>query len=201
MIKAFLFDYDGVMTAGVQDGVPASRLAEQLGVSPEKASEWIATIWNPYSTGAMSDEEAWFEIEKQYGKPISPDQRDIWYKWKELTPLPEMVELVEELKTKGYAVGLLSNVFPVTAQLVREHGGYEGFDFVVLSCEAGARKPDPKVYETALAQLKGIDASEVIFLDDRERCIVGAEELGISGIHVTDHGRAIKEVRELAGIL
>jgi epoxide hydrolase-like predicted phosphatase len=201
MIKAFLFDYDGVMTTGVQDGVPASRLADKIGVTQEKASEWIATIWNPYSTGAMSDEDAWFEIEKQYGKPISPEQRDIWYKWEELMPLLEMIELVKELKTKGYTVGLLSNVFPVTAQLIRENGGYQGFDFIVLSCEAGARKPDPKVYETALAQLKDVDVSEVIFLDDRERCIEGAEKLGIKGIHVTDHGKAIEEVHQLTAIL
>lgn len=193
MIKAFLFDYDGVITAGVQDGIPASRLANNLNVSIERASEWIVSIRAPYSTGSITDKEVWNEIENLYGKPISSEQRDIWYTWKELEPLPQMIALVDHLKSKGYVVGLLSNVLPVTAQLIREYGGYAYFDFLVLSCEAGARKPDQKVYETALAQLKDMNPNEVVFLDDREPCVVGAEKLGIKAIHVT----AIEEVHKL----
>jgi putative hydrolase of the HAD superfamily len=197
MIKAFLFDYDGVITAGVEDGIPASRLAQNLGISYEKAAEWIVSIWAPYSTGLMTDDEAWNEIEKRCGKPITTEQRNIWYTWEELEPLPQTLELVELLKSNGYTVGLLSNVLPVTAQLIREHGGYDTFDFHILSCEVGARKPDQKVYETALAKLKDIDASEVVFLDDREPCVIGAKNLGIKAIHVTDHAKAIAEVHEL----
>lgn len=195
MIKAFLFDYDGVITAGSQDGTPALRLAKNLGIPPERAAEWIVSIWTPYSTGLLSDEAVWKEIEIQYGMPITNEQRNIWYTWEELKPLPQMIELVKQLKSKGYIVGLLSNVLPVTAQLIRENGGYSYFDFLVLSCEVGARKPDQKVYEIALAQLEGIPASEVVFLDDREPCVIGAEKLGITAIHVTDHAEAIKAVR------
>jgi len=197
MIKAILFDYDGVITAGVKDNVPATRLAENLNVSIEKTSEWIVGVWDGFSTGKMNEQEAWQKIEEQYGQPISAAQRDIWYTWEELQPLPEMLELVRNLKSKGYDIGLLSNVLPVTAQLIRENGGYDDFDFLVLSCEVGARKPAPLMYETALAKLKDTTPEEVVYLDDREPLTVAASELGIKSIHVTDHAVAINTLEQL----
>jgi HAD superfamily hydrolase (TIGR01509 family) len=200
MIKAFLFDYDGVMTAGVDDKTPSEKLAKALGVTVEKASEWIMNVWAPYSCGLATEVETWNGIEAQYGQPIGPNQRDIWFKWEELTPLPEMVELIKQVKAAGYKVGIVSNVFKETAEIIRSHGGYEHFDFVVLSYEVGSRKPEAKIYEAALAHLDGIAANEVIFLDDRERGTVGAEQLGIQTIQVTDHAKAIEQVQELIKI-
>lgn len=197
MIKAVLFDYDGVITAGVRDNVPARRLASNLGISLEKASEWIVSIWDGFSTGKLNEQQAWQKIEEQYGKPISTAQRDIWYTWEELEPLPEMLALVQSLKSQGYKVGLLSNVLPVTAQLIRENGGYKEFDFLVLSYEVGARKPNPLMYETALKNLENTKPEEVVYLDDREPLTVAANELDIKSIHVTDHSEAIKTLTGL----
>lgn len=67
----------------------------------------------------------------------------------------------------------------------------------MLSCEAGARKPDLKVYESALAKLPGVAPQDVVFLDDREACVIGAGNLGMKTIHVTDHAKAIEEVRKI----
>ncbi|MDB5176324.1 MAG: hypothetical protein JWM81_1182 [Candidatus Saccharibacteria bacterium] len=197
MIKAFLFDYDGVMTAGVKDGIPASRLAKNVGVSFDTAAGWIASIWAPFSTGMITENQAWDKLENLYGNPISTQQRDIWFKWAELEPLPEMINLVRLLKTRGYPVGVLSNVLPVTAQVIREHNGYAEFDFTVLSCEVGSRKPDQKVYETALTKLKDVAPQEVAFLDDREPCTTAASKLGLLPIHVTNHSEAIQQVLTL----
>lgn len=201
MIKAILFDYDGVMTQGIKDGVPASRLAKKLNISAKQATDLILSVWEPYSTGTFDDATAWGVMEQQYGKKINSEQRDIWFTWEELKPLPEMIELVGTLKSNGYTVGLLSNVLPVTAELIRDNGGYQNFDFLTLSCEVGARKPDQKIYETALAQLNGIAANEVVFLDDRQICITGAQKVGIKTIHVINHEAAIAEVHKLIGAL
>jgi epoxide hydrolase-like predicted phosphatase len=197
MIKAFLFDYDGVITAGVKDKIPALRLSNNLGISIEKASEWIVSIWDDFSTGRLTEQEVWQKFEDKYGKPISIDKRDIWYNWEELLPLPEMLELVKTLKNKGYAVGLLSNVVPITAALIRKNGGYDIFDFLVLSCEVGARKPSALMYQAALANLKNIEPEEVVYLDDREPLTIAASKIGIKSIFVIDHAEAIKDVLEL----
>ncbi len=196
-MKAFLFDYDGVITPGVDVKIPAKRLANNANVTIDKASEAITEIWDGYSTGKLSFEETWINIEKQLGKKISTDKRDIWFGWKDLTPIPFMLTFVVELKTRGYPVGLLSNVFQETADVIRLNGGYDRFDFTILSCEVGVRKPDRKIYEIAMNKLEGIDKSEVVFLDDRQHAIDGAKEFGLQTIHVLNQEDAIKEVYQL----
>lgn len=196
-MQAFLFDYDGVITPGVDVKIPAERLARNAGVSVDEASGAIVEIWNGYSTGKSSFDEAWAGIEGYLGKKISGDKRDIWFKWKDLTPIPSMLTFVKELKTKGYPVGLVSNVFQETADIIRQNGGYDSFDFTILSCEVGARKPDRKIYELAMDKLEGIDKSKVVFLDDRQHAIDGAREFGLHAIHVVDRDDAIKEVYRL----
>lgn len=199
MTKVFLFDYDGVVTAGVQDGVPATRLARNLGVPVEMAIKWIVDIWKPFSANQITEDEVWALIEKNYGKLIDVKDRDIWYTWSELTPLPEMIDLVRDVRAKGYTVAILSNVSSITAKIIRENGGYDEFDPVILSCEVGARKPSEQIYGIALEKLGGVEPNEVVFLDDREIATITASKLGFQTIHVTNHADAINEVRRLAG--
>lgn len=198
MTKVFLFDYDGVITAGVLDGVPATRLAQNLGVPVEMAKKWIVDIWKPFSVSQITEDEVWATIEKNYGKSIAVKDRDIWYTWEELTPLPEMIDLVREVDADGYTVGILSNVLPITAKMIRENGGYNEFNPVILSCDVGARKPSVQIFRIALKKLGVVDPNEIVFLDDREIATTEASKLGFQTIHVTNHTDAINEVRRLA---
>jgi epoxide hydrolase-like predicted phosphatase len=197
VIKAFLFDYDGVVTQGISDGTLSSRLARNLNIPETIASEWIADVWSPLLKGEISDEEVFKAFEDKYGKPLSIKQRDIWFKWEDLTPLPVMTELLQELTTKGYPLGVLSNATASTKEEIKKHGGYEGFDFAVLSSEVGCKKPDAGIFEIALEKLPGIKPNEVAFLDDRETAIATAAKLGLKTILVKDHAKAVREVEAL----
>lgn len=197
MIKAFLFDYDGVISQGVDVTLPAKRLAHNVGVTEASAVEIIKSIWDDYSTGRSTSDEVWKNIEDQLDAKVPEDKRDIWHTWDELKPLPFMLDFVEELQSKGYPVGLLSNVFKETADIICSNHGYDSFSFTILSCDAGYRKPDPKIYRLAMEKLPGIKTDEVLFLDDREHCILGAKDFGLQTIHVTDHMVAIEQVRHL----
>ena len=197
MVKAFLFDYDGVTTAGAKDILIAQRLAKNLDVSQEDATTWLQPIWSPLLSGRMTIDQAWIEIERCYGRSINTAQRDIWFSWDELRPLPEMIELVRTLKSKGYPVGLLSNVMAHSADTIRRGGGYDEFDFLVLSCEVGSSKPDPQIYNVAIERLGHILPEDIVFLDDRKSNIVTANSLGIKTILVESHVDAVHQVRAL----
>lgn len=197
MIRAFLFDYDGVISQGVDVMLPAERLANNIGISEDEANALIKSIWGDYSTGRSSSDEVWSTIESQLNAKVPKEKRNIWHTWNELEPLPYMLDYVSGLKQKGYRVGLLSNVFKETADIIRDNGGYSIFDFTILSCEVGARKPEREVYTAAMKKLPGIQPEEVLFLDDREHCIVGAKEFGLQTIHVTDHKEAIEQANNL----
>ena len=183
MIKAFLFDYGGVMSSGGKGTEPAERLATHLGIDFNEADGLLKRRLGDFVMGKISHDSLWKEIEALYGAPISNDKRDIWNSWeKNLKPYPDMLALLSQLKTDGYTVGLLSNVVPHVAKDLQEHGAYQLFDFTILSCEAGYAKPDKEIYELALSKLPGVKPEEVIFVDDQERCLVPAKEMGMHTI-------------------
>ncbi|XP_062979809.1 bifunctional epoxide hydrolase 2 [Elgaria multicarinata webbii] len=78
--------------------------------------------------------------------------------------------------------------------LLRRH-----FDRVIESCRLGLQKPDPRIYEYALAELKA-KPEEVIFLDDIGANLKPARAMGITTILVKDADSAVKELQELTGV-
>jgi epoxide hydrolase-like predicted phosphatase len=179
MIKAFLFDYGGVMTDGGRGTELTDRLGLALGIPPQKAYEFLGPVWDKYSRGTISEASLWAHIEQASGQRVALANRNIWNTWEHMTPLPSMLALVSQLKQAGYPVGLLSNIVPNTKRAIEANGGYDLFDFAVLSCELGTAKPDADIYKLALAKLPGVQPGEVLFTDDQERFLVPAAAMGI----------------------
>lgn len=199
MIKAFLFDNGGVMSFGGGGNEICERLGANLGISADDAFQLLHFPWDAYVTGKITEDELWDEVEKNYGKPIDSSKRDIWNKWEEMQPIPGMLNLVQRLRQDGYVVGMLSNVIPNTRDEIKAHSGYEGFDFLVLSCDVGFAKPDPEIYRIAMNKLSRIEVSEVVFLDDQERFLVPAREFGMKTILVKNPLEAISDIESLIG--
>lgn len=194
MIKAIIFDYDGVITKGVPDGTLSGRLSKNLGVTDRVANKLIQSIWTPLIKGQITEDEVWRLFEHKHRNLIGEEKRDVWFKWEELKPLPEMINLVKNLITRGYPVGILSNATVSTALEIRENKGYSDFNFVILSCEVGYKKPESEIFKIALNKLPGLMPSEVLFLDDKEIATSSAKEMGFKTILVNDHKKAINEV-------
>lgn len=82
---------------------------------------------------------------------------------------PGMIEFLEQIKSRGLLVCILTNL---TAQIqfnkVR-HLGLERFiDYIVTSEEAGAEKPLEKMFSYALKKI-GLDAEQVLMIGDDEK--------------------------------
>lgn len=194
MIKAFLFDWGGVMSVGGKGGELDARLGAALHINAEAAWQLLRLVWEDFSKGTIDEPELWRRIEKAHGQSIAPSQRNIWNKWEDTSLLLEMDALVARLRGEGYKVGLVSNTIPVTAADIRNHGGYAIFDFSILSCEVGCAKPDSAIYWLAMAQLPGIEPSETVFVDDQERCLAPARELGMYTIQSQNAAQVTRDV-------
>jgi FMN phosphatase YigB (HAD superfamily) len=116
-------------------------------------------------------------------------------------PNHSVIELVHELKSSGFRLGVLTNN-------VRElrHAWWPMLDFanifddVVDSHEVGLRKPNRAIYELALNRL-GVEAHRAAFLDDAQSNVDAASALGIHGIWVdVDPTQAVQSVRQLANL-
>jgi HAD superfamily hydrolase (TIGR01549 family) len=104
--------------------------------------------------------------------------------WRPARSLADGVhELLDGLHAEGLALGLVTNTWPDPARLLRreleEFELADRLDAVVLSGELGLGKPDPAIFEAALADL-GVEATAALYVGDRLLDDVqGAGELGM----------------------
>jgi putative hydrolase of the HAD superfamily len=73
------------------------------------------------------------------------------------------------------------------------------FDQVIESRKVGVRKPEPRFYELALAQL-GIDAREAVYLDDLGINLKPARAMGMTTIKVDSAPQALEELEAVLGL-
>ena len=108
-----------------------------------------------------------------------------------------------------YKIGLLSNdVSEWSAYLRRKHKLAALFDTVVVSGDAGYRKPDRRIYELTIDKLD-CSADECVFIDDRVKNLHIAREVGMMVIKFRRPGdnecadgiTEISEFGELVGVL
>ncbi len=103
----------------------------------------------------------------------------------------ERLDLVKRVR-EFYQVGVLSNtnivhIHGVNDILQRDHGikNFDPiFDWVFFSHEMGLSKPQPEIYEKMLSDLK-TTPERVMFFDDLDANVKGAESVGIQAVHVT----------------
>jgi putative hydrolase of the HAD superfamily len=83
------------------------------------------------------------------------------------------------------ATAIVSNAWPHMRARLSAAGLADAVDEVILSCEVGCAKPDPRIYEVALQRL-GADPRQALFIDDTEGHVAAARALGLAGyLHVT----------------
>jgi len=111
----------------------------------------------------------------------------------------EVIEMATAVKDRGFQTAIVTN----NAKEFRENWTKSVpidaiCHAIVDSSEIGVRKPDPQIYEYALATLGGIDPARAIFVDDLEANVVAAESLGFRGVLMKDdYHPALEEIARL----
>lgn len=125
---------------------------------------------------------------------------------------PDSLEVTAALRERGVRTALVSNCSHSTRSVVERLQLEEAFDALILSFAVGARKPQPGIYEAALAAL-GVDSpADAVFVDDQVRYCDGARALGIDtrlilrdgtgpseGVSLETNGHAV--IRDLTALL
>jgi epoxide hydrolase-like predicted phosphatase len=208
VIEAVLFDFGGVFTGSPFHAV---RSSGQLGGhDPELVIEVVFGPydrdtdhpWHRLERGELSfgdAHELLLELARERGMEFDPFDALKGMSTDGSGGTEELVERTRKLRADGYRTALVTNN-------IREfNDGWrklipvdELFDVVVDSSMIGMRKPDPRVFQHALAALGGIEPDHTVFLDDFQGNIDAAEALGMHGILVgVDRLAAIKELDAL----
>jgi putative hydrolase of the HAD superfamily len=93
-------------------------------------------------------------------------------------PLPGVPEAVEELAAMGLRLAVVSNWDVALTGYLEELGLRERFATIVTSAEAGAPKPDPRIFELALERL-GAAPERALHVGDSEADELGARAVGM----------------------
>jgi putative hydrolase of the HAD superfamily len=206
-IDLVLFDFGGVFTESPFFAVEG--MARDLGVDIQQFAELMFGAyhldtnhpWHKLERGEITFDAAREDIlalGKAADMPVDP--LDLLVRMAGGNLMRDtMVQALRDIKAAGYSTAIITNN-------VREfRDGWrslipvdELIDKVFDSSELGIRKPDPAIYQRALADMGGIDPQRAIFLDDVEQNVTSARGLGIRGIQVQDNpAAAIRELREL----
>jgi epoxide hydrolase-like predicted phosphatase len=120
----------------------------------------------------------------------------------EFSPNEPVIELVDDLRSAGFRLGVLTNNIRELRDSWRKLMDFDSvFHDVVDSSEVGLRKPDPRVYHLA-AQRLGTTPERTAFLDDLQHNVDGAAAVGMLAFRVDiDPRPAVAAVRKLCGLV
>ncbi len=175
---------------------------KELGFSEELSDFFVKNIilgdvWLGMDSGIYTMEEAleeWIRRHPQMEEPL----RTFFHDPTRLVALyPDTEEWIRWCKSMGYRVFLLTNypgdIFELHAKKVFSF--LPDVDGYVVSAYERITKPSEDVYKILLQRYE-LEASECVFLDDREDNVSAAEGLGIHGILVKNRAKAWQELRD-----
>jgi len=198
-VKAVVFDYGNVISLD-QDPKTMDELARRVGVEREK---FVSTLWSlrgEYDRGTISAKE-YFKIVLS-ALEVSMDEKSIeelieidTNSWKNINTDTEA--LMKEIKAAGYLVGILSNMPGDFLAWARKNLPVFSLPHIGLySCDVNMVKPEEAIYRKLLSMF-GLEADELVFFDDKDENIKGAEAIGIKAILWENSKEARRELLSL----
>ncbi len=117
-----------------------------------------------------------------------------------LVPRPETIALIERVKAAGNALFVLSNMHRASlAHLEATYDFFDLFDGRIISCEAGACKPEAAIYRRLLVEFR-LDPTATVFIDDMQVNLDAARAHGIHTIRFADADSCRVELQRLGCI-
>lgn len=196
-IDAIFWDLGGVIVR-TEDRTRRERWEQRLGLEPRQLDRFIfaGEMGRKAAIGEVSAEEVWewarreLDLSRDEGEQLT---RDFW-RGDDLDQ--ELVGYIRGLRPQ-FQVGLISNAWLELRELLVHHLHIDdAFDDLVISAEVGLAKPDLAIYRLALERLK-VRAERAIFIDDFERNIAAARELGMHAVLFRSRVQAIADVDRL----
>ncbi len=186
VIKNIVFDLGGVIMT--LDPAEALRRFKALGLSDAERyldSYTQSGIFGNLEEGKITAEDFRSKLSSLTGHELTFDEcRHAWLGYRKDVPQRNL-DLLKELRAKGYRLILLSNTNPFMMDwaLSSEFDGKgsslnDYFDALYLSYRLGIMKPAPDFFRQVLDN-ENILPEETLFVDDGPRNVEAAGKLGI----------------------
>jgi putative hydrolase of the HAD superfamily len=221
MTRAVFFDAGHTLLFAYPDlGTVYAETTARFGVrlAPQAFAETFVPVFKSYtreyaSQGAASDAQdyaMWREITRRIHAAVDGLHRvefdpwfealyvrfgesDVWRLYDDVEPT------LTDLRKRGLRLAIVSNWDTRLRKICVGLGVDRLVDFIVISAEAGVRKPDPRIFEEALRRAE-VSAKEAIHVGDLpDEDIEGARRAGIRGVLI-DRQKRITPNEKLDGM-
>jgi len=201
-IKAIIFDVGGVLALGSnslwdkQKIVPSGvhiDIAKKLKIPLDKYMDTIDTNYAFAIEGKISLEKVLQIFSKNL--KISEKKLKQFYIWvyrKHFKQNKQLFKQAFKLKKLNYKIAVLSDQWILSKEALMSRRFYKKFNPVIISCDVGMRKPDPKIYKLVLEKLK-LKSSEVLFIDNQIWNIKTAKKIGMKTILFKDNKQLFED--------
>jgi len=193
VIRAVVLDIGGVLEV-IDDDVFPGPFERRQGLesgSVVAGSDFAGDL----GLGELSEAEMRAHWQATFGlSDVQTDELMVeWWRWYVGTLDTRLFDWFAGIRARGLRAGIVSNSTSGAREAERHHGFEAIVDDLVYSHEVGLRKPDPAIFALAASRL-GVEAGEVVFLDDTARCVEGARAVGWHAVLHEETERSIAAI-------
>lgn len=200
MIKAVLFDFDGVLTIDKTGSTTITNyIANTCGIPLENVKSSYYKFNRQLLLGETTHQEIWQDFCKSLEQEIEYSVLLDSFRFTRLDD--KMLALLQKLKEK-YLIGMVTdNKYDRIRTILDYNGLNPYFDVVAVSACVHSGKDSYDIFEYVINTLN-VSACECVFIDNTEKNLVVPKQMGMSTILFDDDNRDFELfVRDLQRIL
>jgi len=199
-IKLIIFDLGGVLTFSRNKNDPYIKLKKRYNILDEDFSNFLYKYFDDYHFNrTLSQYNFWKKTLMQVKEDISPEEINETIDLSNEVMVnefnPKMINFIKE-RSQKYKFALLSNSSRDMDLKIFSSEIIRYFDKICLTHINSEKKPNEEAYQKILDGFK-LTPSEVIFIDDKEKNILGAKKLGIKTIHFKNYEDFVQDFNKL----
>ena len=169
------FDYRNLIKEYTNSKEDQTFIIDNIINSPE----WLG--YSLIDTGYVTKEEAIAIVQDRTNHTNDKMIKDFWNNYNKYAYIDsKILDLIKTLKKKKYKIYLLSNINAHTVDAIKGSGLFDIVDGYVLSYVEHQVKPYISIYKTLINRYS-LKENECLFIDDNEKNINTANELGMIG--------------------
>ncbi len=187
MIKAVLFDFDGVLTIDKAGSTTITKyISNTCGIPLENVESCYYRFNKQLLLGETTHQEIWQDFCKALGQDIDYNVLLDSFRFTRLDD--KMIALVHKLKER-YLVGMVTDNKCDRINTILEYRGLtQCFDAIAISACLHSRKDSYSIFEYVLNTLN-VSAGECVFIDNTEKNLVVPKQMGMSTVFYNDDNR------------
>ena len=195
MVKVIIFDLGQVVIKfDLQVGLHC--LLEVCNASLEDVATFF-TKSEPerlFTEGKISSEKFFHEVRTRFN--LSIDFNEFCTRYNTIFEVNEPIATIITCLKKHYRVATISNTNELHFNyLMERYPIMKMFDEYIVSFKEKCQKPSYKIFEHALIRLD-VAPTNVVFIDDMEKNVIAAGQIGMRSIHYTNPEELVEKLRK-----